>query len=287
VDEETKETISATAKKAEQIAEETVERPWVRVLARTGFIAKGVLFIVIGGSAILLGAGLRGGRITDPVGAMAAIAQLPFGLFLLSLVSIGAAAHGAWNILRGVADIDAAGKGIKGVIARSASIGIGIVYLILAASALQIVVTYSGDVENGNAEETVAWLFLSIPLGAVIILLIAVGFFGVAAHECYSGFTGKFRENHQSWKLSPGVERVVSILGVISFTTRAVLYVMVGYFFFLAANLNDVTQAQGIDGALLALAESRFGSILLIVSGFGLMCHGVLALFEAKYRRIC
>ena len=83
------------------------------------------------------------------------------------------------------------------------------------------------------------------------------------------------------------MERFAMVLGVISFTTRAFLYVLVGYFFFLAANLNDPSQAQGMDGALLSLAKSRYGSILLFVSGFGLFCHGVLAFFEAKYRRIC
>ncbi len=287
MDEETKDTIKATAKKAEEVASDVVERPWVRALARAGFIAKGFLFLVIGTSAIMLGAGFRGGRITDPVGAMASIAQMPFGKFLLALIFVGALGHGAWNILRGIADVDSTGKGIKGIIARSAAVGIGIFYLILAATAIQIALFYTNTIENGTGEETVAWLFLSIPLGAVVILLIALGFFGAAAHESYSGFTGKFRENYHSWKLSPFVERVVGVLGVISFTTRAVLYVMVGYFFFLAANLNDVNQAQGMDGALLALAESQFGSILMIISGFGLMCHGILAFFEAKYRRIC
>ena len=287
MDDQTKESIKATAKEAERIAEETVERPWVRRLSRIGFIAKGVLFVVIGTSAILLAAGLQGGRITDPIGAMASIAQYPGGKFLLALLFIGALGHGLWNILRGIADIDDTGKGIKGIIARSAAIGIGIFYLILAATAFDIVLSYTISTENGRGEELVAWLFLSIPLGAVVILIIALGFFGAAIHECYSGFSGKFRENYKTWKLTPTVETVVTVLGWISFTTRAVLYVIVGYFFFLAAKLDHAGQAQGIDGALLSLAQSRFGAILLFVAGFGLVCHGILAFFEAKYRRIC
>lgn len=287
MDEQTKETIASTAKQAERLAEETVERPWVRMLSRIGFVAKGILFVVIGVSAILLAAGLRGGRITDPVGAMASIAQYPGGKFLLALLFIGALGHGVWNILRGIGDVDNAGKGVKGIIARSAAVGIGIFYLILAATAFQIVVSYSVSPENGRGEELVAWLFLSVPLGALVIVMIALGFFGAAIHECYSGISGKFQENYKTWKLTPGVEMAVTVLGWISFTTRAALYVIVGYFFFLAANLNDARQAQGVDGALLSLAQSRYGSILLFVSGFGLVCHGVLAFFEAKYRRIC
>lgn len=287
MDDKTKETIKETAKKAEEFAEEAVERPWVKALSKIGFIAKGVLFVVIGLSAILLAAGLRGGRIADPIGAMSAVAQYRHGWLLLVLLAVGAIGHGLWNVLRGVADIDETGKGIKGIIARSASVGIGIFYFILAGIAFSIIITPSTPEANGEGERWVAWVFLSIPLGALIILFIAFGFWGAAANECYSGVTGKFQENYKSWKLGPKTEIVVRILGIISFTTRAVLYVLVGYFFFLAANLNDAEQAEGIDGALLALAQSSYGSIMLFVCGFGLVCHGVLAFFEAKYRRIC
>ena len=259
----------------------------MRVLSRVGFIAKGILFCVIGISAVLLAAGLQGGRITDPVGAMAAIAQYSAGKFLLTILFIGALGHGVWNVLRGIADVDNTGKGIKGIIARSASVGIGIFWFTLAAIAFDIVLTYSVAEENGRGEEFVAWVFLSIPLGALVVLIVALGFWGAAIHECYSGISGKFQENYKTWKLTPALERLAMVLGVISFVTRAFLYVIIGNFFFLAANQNDPSQAQGIDGALLSLAQSRYGSILLFVSGFGLFCHGVLAFFEAKYRRIC
>lgn len=287
MNDQTKEVIAETAKKAERIAEEVVERPWMRVISRVGFIAKGILFCVIGVSATLLAAGLQGGRITDPVGAMAAIAQYSAGKFLLTILFIGALGHGVWNVLRGIADVDNTGKGIKGIIARSASVGIGIFWFTLAAIAFQIVLTYSVAEENGRGEELVAWAFLSLPLGALVILIVALGFWGAAIHECYSGISGKFQENYKTWKLTPALERFAMVLGVISFVTRAFLYVIIGYFFFLAANQNDPNQAQGIDGALLSLAQSRYGSLLLFVSGFGLFCHGVLAFFEAKYRRIC
>ena len=283
----TKQAIVETAQQTERAAEEAARQPWVQSLAKLGFYAKGVLFVVIGLSAVLLASGLRGGRIADPIGAMSAIAQYTYGKVLLVLFAVGALGHGIWNVLRGVADIDDTGKGIRGIIARSASVGIGIFYFILTFIALQTILSNSGQPENGHGEQTITWVFLSIPLGAIVVLLIGMGFFGAAVHECYSGVTGKFQNNYRSWKPGPFTERIISTLGVISFVTRAVLYVLVGYFFFLAANLNDPAQAEGIDGALLALAQSRFGEILLFASGFGLVCHGVLAFFEAKYRRIC
>lgn len=276
-----------TVKEAEKAAEEVVRHPWVRKLSKLGFYTKGVLFVVIGISAVFLAMGLRGGRITDPVGAMASIAQMTFGRALLLILAAGAVGHGLWNILRGVADVDDLGKGVLAIITRCLSVGIGIFYFILAATALNIVWSNRGSIENGQGEQLVTWVFLSIPLGALVVLIIAIGFIVAAGTECYNGFTGRFLNNYRSWQLSPVTEKVVFGLGIFSFTTRAILYVLMGYFFFLAANLNDPYQAEGIDGALLALAKSQFGGVLLFASGFGLFCHGVLAFFEAKYRRIC
>lgn len=287
MDAETKSTIVATAKEAEKVAEEVVRLPWVRRLSKLGFYTKGILFVVIGISAVFLAAGLRGGRITDPAGAMSAIAQFSFGRTLLLMIATGAVAHGFWNILRGVADVDDLGNGVMGIIVRCLSVGIGIFYFTLAYTALNIVLSSSDRVTNGQGEQLVTWIFLSLPLGALAVLIIAIGFLVAAGTECYNGLSGRFLNNFRSWQLSPATEKLVFVLGIVSFTTRAVLYVLMGYFFFLAANLNDPYQAEGIDGALLALAKSRFGSILLFASGFGLVCHGILAFFEAKYRRIC
>ncbi len=287
MDAETKEAIVETFKGAEVVAEEVVRHPWVRSLSKFGFYTKGVLFIVIGVSAIALVMGLRGGRIADPMGAMSAIAQMTFGRVLLLLIVAGAIGHGLWNILRGFADVDNKGKGVMAIIQRSLSVGIGIFYFFLAATALGIILSNRTKVENGHAEQYLTWVFLSIPLGALVVLIIAIGFMVAAGTECYSGFTGKFIETYRSWQLSPWTQRFVLTLGIISFPTRALLYVLSGYFFFLAANLNDPYQAEGMDGALLALAQSRFGEILLFICGFGLVCHGILAFFEAKYRRIC
>lgn len=274
-------------KGAEETATEVVRNPWVRKLSKLGFYTKGILFIVIGVSAIFLAAGLQGGRIADPIGAMAAIAEFTFGRVLLVILAAGAIGHGLWNVLRGFADVDDQGGGVFAIIGRSLSVGIGIFYFILAATALKIVLSDGPTVTNGQGEQLVTWVFLSIPLGALVVLIISIGFFAAAGNECYSGVTGKFLKPYRSWQLSPVVHKLVLALGVISFLTRAVLYVLIGYFFFLAANLNDPYQAEGIDGALLALAKSRYGSVLLFASGFGLVCHGILAFFEAKYRRIC
>ena len=284
---ETKGAVSETVEKTVEVAEETVRHPLVKKLARFGFYTKGVLFIVIGILAILLAIGLEGGKLADPTGAMATIAQKPYGKFLLIVFVIGAIGHGIWNILRGAADVDDAGQDWKGIIKRIVSIGTGIFYVGLAWSAWSIIFTARVSAENGEVSQTLAAILLALPLGTILVLIIGLSVIGAGIHECYSGMTGKFQENFRLWEIEGNHLKFITVLGALSFTARALILAMIGYFFITAAIYYDPSEAVGIDGALLTLSQSYFGKILLFIAATGVVCHGILAFYEAKYRRIC
>ena len=284
------ETIEAITDKIEETveaAEETVRLPFIKWLTRFGFYTKGALFIVIGGLAILLVIGLQGGKIADPTGAMGTVAQKPFGKVLLIIFIVGALGHGVWNILRGAADVDNAGKDWLGIVKRIFFIGIGFFYIGLALTAWSITFSENISGENGELPQTITSILLEIPLGVVIVFIIGLGLFGASIHECYSGFSGKFRQHYRSWEIKGWHGTFISILGVMSFTARAVIFALMGYFFILAAINYNANKVIGIDGALLTLAQSGYGKTLLFVTAIGLVCHGILAFYEAKYRRIC
>ena len=284
---ENKGAVSETVEKTVEVAEETVRHPFVKKLARFGFYTKGVLFIVIGILAILLAIGLEGGKLADPTGAMATIAQKPYGKFLLIVFVVGAIGHGIWNILRGAADVDDAGKDWKGIIKRIVSIGTGIFYVGLAWSAWSIIFTARVSAENGEVSQTLAAILLALPLGTILVLIIGLSVIGAGVHECYSGMTGKFQENFRLWEIEGIHLKFITVLGALSFTARALILAMIGYFFITAAIYYDPSEAVGIDGALLTLSQSYFGKILLFIAATGVVCHGILAFYEAKYRRIC
>lgn len=279
--------VSETVEKTVEAAEETVRHPFVKKLARLGFYTKGFLFIVIGILAILVAFGDKSGRLADPSGALSAVALAPFGRILLIIFIIGAFGHGVWNILRGAADVDDAGKNWQGIVKRVIAGGTGIFYLFLAWSAWDILGTAQITVENGTVQKTMTAIFLALPLGAILVFLIGLTVIGAGFHECYSGMTGKFQENFRLWEIEGVHLRFITILGALSFTARALILVMMGYFFITAALYFDPNEAIGIDGALLLLSQSYYGKILLFITAAGLICHGVLALYEAKYRRIC
>src|SRR5579885_2798214 len=69
--------------------------PLVERLARLGYAAKGVIYIVVGILAVEV-AIHAGGRTTNTQGALATIGHEPFGQFLLLIVAIGLAGYALW-----------------------------------------------------------------------------------------------------------------------------------------------------------------------------------------------
>ncbi len=283
----TKEAVVETIEQTVEKAEEIVRHPYTKKIAEFGFYTKGFLFIVIGILALMVAFGQRGGELADPTGALTIIAQFTFGKVLLIVFIVGALSHGVWNILRGAADVDNAGVNWQGIIKRCVAVGTGFFYLFLAWTAWSIVTTVNVAVENGAVQKTITAIILALPLGAIVVFLVGLIMIGTGFNECYRGVTGKFQEDFRLYKLRGTKRRIVTVLGALSFTARAVIFGLIGYFFIVAAIYSDANEAMGIDGALRTLAETTYGKTLLFIAAVGLLSHGILSLYEARYRRIC
>ena len=68
----------------------TEASPWIEGLGRFGYAAKGIVYLIVGGLAVLAALG-HGGQMTDQRGALSHIAEAPFGRSLLVVVAVGGA----------------------------------------------------------------------------------------------------------------------------------------------------------------------------------------------------
>src|SRR5947209_3046660 len=88
-------------KRAEVAGDKVGQSRAFEVLARAGFVARGVIYGVIGILAVKLAVG-AGGKTTNQSGALKTIAHQPLGKVLLVLVAIGLAGYALWRILHAV-----------------------------------------------------------------------------------------------------------------------------------------------------------------------------------------
>jgi len=268
----------ATKRRAEQAA-----KPWVERCARLGFAAKGVVYLLVGVLATQAALG-RGGQTTDAQGALHTIAGRRFGAALLMLVAAGLAGYAVWRFVE--AWVDPEGKGTKpsGLVTRASYIGIGVVYLGLALTALRIVQRAGGG-GGGNAEASWTARLLAQPFGRWLVGLVGVGIIGFFLFQIARAFQGKFPEQLRVGDLGGEQDEWAHRLGILGLVARGIVFGLAGLFLIRAAWQADPQQAGGLDEALQALAGQSRGPLLLGVVAVGLAAYGVYMLLIARYRR--
>src|SRR5690242_12231790 len=112
----------------EQVARAHADRGtgWYAVLARSGLVAKGVSYGLVGALAIKLALG-DGGKATSRQGALQALAQHSFGRIVLVLLAFGLAGYAIWRFVQAVAERDE-GEQLKTWGKRAGYVGRGVIY---------------------------------------------------------------------------------------------------------------------------------------------------------------
>ena len=86
-------------------------------------------------------------------------------------------------------------------------------------------------------------------------------------------------------RLDAGESSWIVRLGLVGYTAQSLVYAVVGYFFIQAAIAFKSTTAKGPSGALIELADTPWGKVLLWIIAIGLFAYGVFCIAEAKYRK--
>jgi hypothetical protein len=267
-------------------ARETVRQsaPWVVALGRFGYVAKGVVYLVIGGLAAQAARGAGGGT-TDSREALGRIVEAPLGGLALALLAFGFAGYALWRLVQATLDTERKGTDAKGLLARGAYAVVGAAYVGLALSAVRILLGTSGGSGDDATRDWTAWL-LGQPLGPWLVALAGLIVLGLGVGQAYVGLSARFREQLKLEEMDSNAERWVTLLGRVGFTARAVVFALIGVFLLSAAWYAEAGQARGLAGALDALAQQPAGPVLLGVVAVGLFAYGLFALAEARFARM-
>jgi uncharacterized protein DUF1206 len=252
-------------------------------LARAGFVARGLIYGIIGILAIKLAVG-AGGTTTNQQGALKTIAHQPFGKVLLILVAIGLAGYALWRLTRallghGPEDAD---SGFD----RAAALGSGLVYAGLCVIAVEILLgSGSGSGGSGKASKTTAGVF-GWPGGVWLVGIAGAVMIGVGLYQGYRGLSKDFLRDAKTEQMSPRVREWIAWIGTFGHVARMVVFALVGVFLIRAAIDFNPNKAVGLDGALAKIADASYGPFLLGIVAAGLIAFGVYSLSDARYRRI-
>jgi uncharacterized protein DUF1206 len=262
---------------------EKVERTTAfEALARAGFVARGVIYGLIGILAVKVAIG-AGGKTTNQSGALKTIAEQPFGKVLLILMAIGLAGYALWRFIRAL--LGHGPEDTDGGFERVAAFASGVAYALICAIAVEILLGSGGSSASGSPKHPAAGV-LGWPAGTWIVGIAGAVLCGVAAYQGYRGISRDFLDDSKTEEMSPGVRKWITWIGTFGHLARMVVFGLVGIFVIKAAVDYNPNKAVGLDGALAKLANHSYGSYLLGIVAAGLVAFAVYSLSDARYRRI-
>ncbi len=255
---------------------------WLQKLMRAGFIAKGIIYILIGVLAFQVAIGV-GGSTTGQDGVLMKVASQPFGRILLGLIAVGLVGLTIWYLIRGVKDTDDAGSDFKGLIKRTGYILSGLFYAGIAFSAFQRVFNSSG----GGQGDVSSWtaLVMQYPLGRWSIAAGGVVMMGVGLYQFYRAYSARFMHHLNKGDMQKEERHAARRAGQFGYSARGVIYTLIGIFLTQAAVTYDPEKVGGIGRALTVLTQRPYGPYLLSVVALGFIAYGLFAAITLSRHR--
>ncbi|MEU8928402.1 DUF1206 domain-containing protein [Streptomyces sp. NPDC048409] len=257
----------------------------VDVAARAGFVARGIIYVLIGVLSLRI-AFSGGGEQADRGGAIAEIAQKPFGTVLLWLLGIALAGMALWRLSEaafGQAGPDG-GKAGKRAMAAARCVFYGFVaYSVLSFAAGD---KGSGSGSSDKNSQDVTAKALDWPGGQWIVGVAGAAVTAAGLWIAARAVMRKFEKHLKMQEMSARMRKAVAFFGVFGGTARGIVFATAGGFAIAAAVQHQPGKAKGMDDTLRTFAGTPAGPWLLALIAVGLMAFGVFSWANARWRKV-
>jgi hypothetical protein len=266
---------------AEGSAQQAANSGPMNLAARLGFLAKGLVYALIGLLAVQVAFG--GSGRTDQKGALQTIADKPGGSIVLWLMVVGFAAYAVWRLSEAVWGRRDETDEKKRTAKRIGSAINGLVYLFFGVLAFK---TVTGSSSSSSSSSDVTAKVLEWPGGQALVFIAGLVVMGIAVGLTARGLKTDFEKHLNTGQMSRTTFTAVRRLGQVGYVCRGAVFALIGVLVCKAAMDHQPGKAQGFDVALKSLAGAPGGQVMLVVAGLGLVCFGAYCWAEARYRRL-
>lgn len=272
-------TEAAPKRAARDTARNGGDAAWMAPAVRFGIVAYGVVHLVVAVLALQLALGERSGG-AGGAGALATLAEQPFGRFVLWAVAAGMGLLVLWRLL----DLLAGHRGEEGAALwghRSGDLLTGAVYGVLGFAAARAATGGGGS--SGSASDSLTARLLDLPGGQLLVGLVAAAIVGYAGALVRRGVSRSLADELHPEGRRGEAGLAYLALGRVGYVAKGAAVGVVGVLFGIAAVTHEADKSGGLGQALYSLLRQPFGPWLLGLVAVGIGCYGLFCFAQARH----
>jgi len=249
-------------------------------IARTGYIAKGVIYTITGMLTFMAALNI-GGEKAGKEEVLEFIEGQKLGSTLLILLAAGLLSYAVWRFTQAIFDPEGKkfNKKKKNKGQRFALFISGIAYVGLAGLAVIKAGSRSSSSSLKHSK------ILTTEIGLWILAAVGLIFIGRGFYQINRIFKTDFKKKFDFASMHNEKRRkVIKNTAYMGMTSRAVIFLIIGYFAVKAAVNSNPSEIKNTSEAFSFIETSAFGSYLLGLVAIGFLGYAIYMFLSAKYR---
>lgn len=256
----------------------------IKTMARTGFVAKGVVYGIIG-ILTFKAAFDMGGQKAGQMQVLEWLEKQTFGNILLVLMALGLLCYAAWRFVQAVKDPEHIGDDKKGKAKRTGFFFSGLLYLGIAVMAA-LKAFGSGKGSSGSSGSAQQSSFLASETGLWVLGIIGAGIIIAGIFQFVKAYKNDYYKKLGLATLGDEKKREsVKKTAEFGLSARGVILLIIGFFAVKAAVNSNPSEIKTTQEAFSFIQESAYGPWLMGLVAAGLIAYAVYMFLMAKYRR--
>lgn len=256
----------------------------VKKLARAGYVAKAVVYGLIG-ILTFLAAFNMGGQTAGQLQVIDFIEKQTFGNILLVLITLGLLSYSFWRFFQAFTDPENIGRDKKGKAKRVGFFISAVIYLGIAGYAV-LQLTNAGASSGSGSGQSGMMSFLTGNAGVYIFTIIGIGLAATSFFQFKEAFSQEFLKKFDYKSITEEKRRkTIKNMGYLGIIARGIIFVILAFFFIRAAVEHNTGEIKSTSDAFSFLHESPMGSWLMGIVAAGMVCYSIYVFMMAKYRK--
>jgi hypothetical protein len=272
------------------VARVASQHPAIVKLGRVGWLAKGVVYLLAGGLALIVVARSFGwstpataSNEASPTGAIKEVAHTGAGPLLLVLLALGMFVYAVWRLASALMPGSTDAEGTATRIGYFVS---AVIYTTFGLTAISLARSPRANADGNQKVTDITSGLMKNSAGRWLIGIVGLIAIGAGLYHIVQGLKGDVTKDVDMSGMSAERARITRGLGAIGEVGRGIAIAVIGFFLMRAAITFNATEATGLDGALRRFALYSWGQLLVAVVAIGFVAYGVFCLDTFTRRRL-